>query len=98
MKCLHLLGTHLPQTVNLNIGLLILLSAVGSAAGNLLLIESNRRLPANVVAPLIYTQLIFATSYGIIVFKQWPDAWGGIGLVVVITSGLAAFFLAKNNA
>ncbi len=86
--------SHLPETMNTNISLLILLSAFGSAAGNLLMVEGNRRLPANIVSPFIYTQLLFATLYGITIFSDWPDSWSQIGLAVIVISGFSSWFLA----
>lgn len=43
---------------------LITISALGSAAGNLILVLVNRTTPAGVVAPLIYMQLVAAMIFG----------------------------------
>ncbi len=86
--------SHVPETIDVDISLLILLSAVGSAVGNLLMIEGNRRLPANIVSPFIYTQLLFATFYGIAFFNDWPDSWSQLGLAIIILSGFSSWFLA----
>jgi len=81
-------------TVTPNIALLVVISAFGSSAGNYLLILVNRTTPANVVAPLVYTQLLSATVVGVLVFLDWPDYLSLIGLVVIMVSGLSSFWLA----
>ena len=82
--------SSLPETINTNVSFLVLLSAFGSAFGNLLMVESNRHLPANIVSPFIYTQLFFATFYGIAFFSDWPDSWSMIGLTVIMLSGFSS--------
>lgn len=70
--------------------LLILISALTSAAGNLLLAIANRNAEASLIAPLVYTQLITATVLGIIVFNDWPDTYSFAGLTLIAVSGLAS--------
>ncbi|MGB0847852.1 MAG: DMT family transporter, partial [Thiolinea sp.] len=65
-----------------NIALLIILSALGSAFGNLLLLVVNKTTPASVVAPLVYSQLLAATVIGYLVFADWPDGLSLLGLGV----------------
>lgn len=69
---------------------LLIISAVGSAFGNLLLVVVNRTTRASVVAPLIYSQLIAAAFYGFAIFGEWPDTWTWIGLSVILVSGVAS--------
>ncbi len=83
--------------LNLNITLLVLLSAIASAIGNLLILEGNRRLPASVVAPFVYTQLIAATFFGYVVFNDLPDTLSFLGLVILLVSGFASFFLSNKE-
>jgi len=80
-----------------NISFLILLSAVASALGNLLIIEANRRLPASVVAPFVYFQLIAATFFAYVVFNDLPDCMSLLGLLILICSGFAAFFVSNRE-
>ena len=70
--------------------MLILLSAFGSAIGNLLLVIVNRSTPASVVAPLIYSQLLAAIAIGWAVFGDWPDGLSLIGLSVILLAGVAS--------
>ena len=88
---------HIPAEINWSFSGLILLSAFGSATGNLLMVEGNRRLPANIISPLIYTQLLFATFYGITIFNDWPDTWAVFGLAITILSGFSTWFLVRRE-
>jgi drug/metabolite transporter (DMT)-like permease len=85
---------EMPQSIDITGGSLILISALGSAAGNFLLVMVNRTTPANVVAPLIYSQLLAATVLGVLVFGTWPDGLALLGLGVIILSGLSSLWLA----
>ena len=76
---------------------LMLLSALASAAGNLMIIEASRRLPAGIVAPFIYMQLLAATAFGFFVFDTLPDAISLLGLFIIISSGLLAFLVANRG-
>ncbi len=83
--------------LGVEITLLVLLSAGASAMGNLLLIIANQREDASKLAPLIYTQLLAATVYGIFIFNTYPDKWSLLGLSVICLSGFAAFFHHKKK-
>ncbi|MEL6841203.1 MAG: DMT family transporter [Pseudomonadota bacterium] len=73
---------------------LITISALGSAAGNLLLVLVNRTTPAGVVAPLIYSQLLAAMVIGWAVFGQWPDGLSLVGLLIIMTAGVSSVWFA----
>lgn len=73
---------------------LITISALGSAAGNLLLVLVNRTTPAGVVAPLIYSQLLAAMVIGWLVFAQWPDGLSLIGLIIIMSAGASSVWFA----
>ncbi|EAQ03783.1 membrane protein, putative [Pseudooceanicola batsensis HTCC2597] len=70
------------------------LSAIGSAMGNYLLLIASRSLPANVVAPLVYSQILWAMVLGFAVFGDWPDSLALAGLVIILISGLLGLRLA----
>jgi drug/metabolite transporter (DMT)-like permease len=76
---------------------LMFLSALASAAGNLMIVEASRRLPAGIVAPFIYMQLLAATAFGFFVFDTLPDSTSMLGLFVIISSGLLAFLVANRG-
>ena len=84
-------------TLNVDISLLVLWSAVSSAIGNLLILEGNRRLAASVVAPFVYFQLVAATFFGYKVFNDLPDMISLLGIIILIISGFASFFLSNRE-
>ena len=67
--------------------LLLGLGVFGSA-GHYLLIAAHRRAPASVLSPFIYTQLLWATTLGFLVFGDVPTQWTLIGSGIVVASGL----------
>ena len=73
---------------------LIVISALGSAIGNLLLVLANRAAEASVIAPLIYSQIILATAFGYLFFGEWPDPIGLLGLAVIIAAGAGSIWAA----
>ena len=75
--------------------LLVVISALGSAGGNFILVMVNRAAPASVIAPLIYSQLLAATVLGYLVFGDWPDPLSFLGLSIIILSGLASLYAAR---
>lgn len=58
------------------------------AIGHWLLITAHARAPASVLAPFIYTQIVWMIAFGYFVFGDVPDKWTLIGASVVIASGL----------
>jgi drug/metabolite transporter (DMT)-like permease len=76
---------------------LIAISAIGSAAGNLLLVLVNRTTPAGVIAPLIYSQLLAAMVIGWAVFAEWPDGLSLIGLVIIMTAGVSSVWFSQRG-
>ena len=70
------------MAVFLGIGLL-------GGTGGLLLIAAARRSPANLVAPVQYSQLLWAIVFGALFFGEYPDYVAVIGLIIVLTAGLA---------
>ena len=67
--------------------LMILLGGFGSF-GHYLLIAGHRLAPASVLAPFIYTQIVWTTALGFLVFGDIPNRWTIAGAVIVIGSGL----------
>ena len=67
--------------------LMILLGGFGSF-GHYLLIAGHRLAPASVLAPFIYTQIVWTTALGFLVFDDIPNRWTIAGAVIVIASGL----------
>lgn len=60
--------------------------------GYLLQIAALERAPASRIAPMQYSQIVWALIYGALFFSEFPDAIGLVGLVVVVIAGLANIF------
>ncbi len=71
----------------LHIAIMAIMGACG-AFGHYLLIVAHRLAPASILAPFIYTQLIWVSISGYLVFNDLPSHWTLIGACVVIASGL----------
>ena len=67
--------------------LMVLVGAFGSF-GHYLLIAGHRLAPASTLAPFIYTQIVWTTTLGFLVFGEIPNAWTISGGAIVIASGL----------
>lgn len=72
---------------------LALMASIGLTSGcaQYLLIQAYRYAPASVVAPFDYTQLVWATLYGWLIFADLPATATVIGAAVIITSGIWLF-------
>jgi len=68
--------------------LLALVLGVLSSAGQWLVVLAHRLAPASVLAPFSYSQLIWATIAGWLVFDNLPDEWTLVGAAIIIASGL----------
>ncbi|WP_375408353.1 DMT family transporter [uncultured Methylobacterium sp.] len=71
-------------------GLWALLVGVGllGTIGHWLLVMAHARAPANVLAPFLYTQLLWSVLLGYLLFGDVPNRWTLIGASVVVASGL----------
>jgi drug/metabolite transporter (DMT)-like permease len=43
---------------------------------------------ASVLAPFSYTQLLWASIFGFLLFGEVPDVWTVVGAVIIVSSGL----------
>jgi drug/metabolite transporter (DMT)-like permease len=68
-------------------GLMVLIGLFG-CTGHYLLILAHRLAPASALAPFIYTQMIWTTTLGFVVFGDLPHRWTIVGGSIVIMSGL----------
>jgi drug/metabolite transporter (DMT)-like permease len=67
--------------------LMVLIGAFGSF-GHYLLIRGHRLAPASTLAPFIYTQIVWTTALGFLVFGDVPHYWTIVGGLTVVASGL----------
>jgi drug/metabolite transporter (DMT)-like permease len=56
--------------------------------GHFLLILAHRHVPASVLAPFGYTQIIGMVALGYLVFGHVPSPWTFAGASIIIASGL----------
>jgi drug/metabolite transporter (DMT)-like permease len=70
-----------------HLGLLGIVSILAFAAG-LCMIAAYRRGDAAIVAPMQYSQILWAAGYGILIFDEKGDTTTWIGAGIVIASGL----------
>ena len=68
----------------------VLLFGVGlfGTLGHWLLVLAHARAPANVLAPLIYTQLLWSVLLGWLIFDDVPSVWTLLGAAIIVASGL----------
>jgi drug/metabolite transporter (DMT)-like permease len=59
-----------------------------SGMGHYLLIRGHRLAPASVLAPFIYTEIVWMIALGYLVFGDVPNRWTLAGVAVVVASGL----------
>lgn len=59
--------------------------------GHFMLIQAHRLAPASVLAPFVYTQIVWMMLLGFMMFSDVPDLWTLVGASIVIASGLFVF-------
>lgn len=78
---------------------LIMLAVGGFGAfGHWLLILAHRRAPATVLAPFMYSQIVWMVALGWLVFGQIPDRFTLAGAAIVISSGLYLLYRERVRA
>jgi drug/metabolite transporter (DMT)-like permease len=70
-----------------NFGLLILCGICGPL-GMHLWINALRMVDASVIAPISYIRLVFAAATGVLLFREVPDIWLGIGAALIVGSAI----------
>lgn len=70
-----------------HLGLLAAMSAMSLGAG-LLIIAAYRTAPAIIVAPMQYSQILWAAVYGWLFFAERLDLWTAAGTGIIILSGI----------
>ena len=72
--------------------LLMTLLGLFGGIGHFALIKALTAAPVAIVAPFGYTNLIWATAYGYVLFGDLPDRWTVIGAIAIVLSGLLIFY------
>ncbi len=71
----------------LHLGMMALVGVFSVIAQHLIIL-AYRAAPAGVVAPSQYSQIIWATLFGMIFFGERPDIWVAVGASIIIASGV----------
>jgi S-adenosylmethionine uptake transporter len=70
-----------------HIGMIAIIAIFGFVA-SLFIISAYRSAEAVIVAPMQYSQMIWATIFGFLIFNEMPDQLTLIGAAVIMCSGL----------
>ncbi|MEJ8474822.1 DMT family transporter [Roseibium algae] len=85
------MGGTLPSVYKpMELSHLALMAGLGflSVLAQLCIIAGYRSAPAAVIAPMQYSQILWATAFGFLFFQESPDIYVGIGSSVIIASGI----------
>ena len=66
--------------------------------GHFALIKAFELAPASTLAPLFFTQLIWATVAGILMFGELPDLWTAAGALIIVAAGVFIFYRERVTA
>ena len=65
--------------------------------GNVMIQLASRNAPASRVAPIQYSQMLWAILLGFLVFHDRPDGWMYLGAGIIVASGLFTFSREKKK-
>jgi drug/metabolite transporter (DMT)-like permease len=71
---------------------LLIGSGAAGCIGHLCIIKAFQSAPASVVAPFGYSSLIWATLFGVTIWREWPGLNTWVGACLIILAGLYIFF------
>ncbi len=66
---------------------LLTIGGLGGTA-NLMFIAATRRAPASAVAPIQYTQIVWAILFGAMFYKEFPVPIAYLGLALIVVAGI----------
>ncbi|MEW2918969.1 DMT family transporter [Ruegeria sp. ANG10] len=79
-------AVYLPPSL-LHLAMMALVGVFSVIAQHLIIL-AYRAAPAGVIAPSQYSQIIWATLFGMVFFGERPDIWVAVGASVIIASGV----------
>ena len=68
--------------------LLTIIIGLFGTAGHICLIKALTLGEASLVAPFIYTNLLFTTTWGVVLFGNFPDFWTIAGALIIVAAGI----------
>lgn len=57
-------------------------------AGQFGIIAAYKRASATLIAPMQYSQILWATFFGAMFFSEYPDIWVAVGAAIIVASGI----------
>ena len=78
-------GFHWPDLRQL--ALLLTIGGLGGT-GNMLFIAATRTAPASFIAPIQYSQIFWAITFGAVFYKEFPDGIAYFGLAAIVVAGI----------
>ena len=70
-----------------HLGMIAIIASFSFVAG-LFIIDAYKSAEAVIVAPMQYSQMIWAAFFGYFIFNEFPDQWTLLGAAVIMASGL----------
>lgn len=77
-----------PKTVTMVEVMFMVLLGFLAGVGHWLFITGFLLAPASLLAPFTYIHIVWATIWGWIVFDHLPDHWSGVGMAIIVASGV----------
>ncbi len=68
--------------------LLTIIIGLFGTAGHICLIRALTLGEASLIAPFIYTNLLFTTIWGLVLFGNFPDFWTITGALIIVAAGI----------
>ena len=72
--------------------LMLIGTGVFGGVGHFMMIKALELAPASALAPISYTQLIWATLFGYLFFGDFPDGWTMVGAAIIVGAGVFVFY------
>lgn len=79
-------------------GALFLLLGLFAGLGHWFVIGAYLLAPASLLTPFTYLQMIWATSYGYLIFGQLPDRYAALGITIIVAGGLGLALQERRRA
>ena len=73
--------------------MLLVIGALLASIGHGLFAAAHRHAPAPVLAPYVYTQIVWVTAAGYVVFGDLPDSWTIAGCLIIVAASLRYFHI-----
>lgn len=72
-----------------------MLLGVTGLVGMVLVSKAFASAPSRYIAPIHYTQIVWGTIWGVLIFHEYPDMWTLVGSAVIVVAGLSLIFATK---